>query len=187
MKSSRRAYVVIGIGAVLAIFGTLFGARLFVRQFINRSGSMEDTLKIGDRILVQLLPRPLPKRGDIVLFRYPVDRQQTYIKRVMGMPGDRIKMIRKQLYVNGAAVQEPYVTHKAAYEDSYRDNFPAEPDSAVTPGGLDMLRNHVSNGEVTVPDGSYFMLGDNRDLSWDSRYFGFVRLEDLLGKPLTVY
>ena len=185
--NSRRTYVLIGIGAAVAICATLVGALFVVRPYSIPTGSMEETLRIGDRIFVQLWPKPVPRRGDIVAFHTPQDRQQSSIKRVIGMPGDRIKMVRKQLYVNGVVAQEPYVTHKQSYEDSYRDNFPAEPDASVTPPGLDMLHNHVNNGEVVVPQGNYFVLGDNRDLSLDSRYFGFVGTDDLVGKLLTVY
>ena len=104
---------------------------------------MEDTLLIGDHLLVDklayspsgpvskhILPYTDVKRGDIIVFRYPVEIQQTFVKRCIGVPGDRIKLVDKQLILNGHAVNEPYVYHKTEYIDSYRDNFPSEPERA---------------------------------------------------------
>ena len=160
----------------------------FVEPFVNPTGSMEDTLLIGDRILVRLIPRLKPDRGDLIVFHFPVDRHQTFIKRIIGMPGDHIRIADKIVYRNGAMLQEPYVRHKAGYPDSYRDNFPGG-ESAVSmlPTAQAMLKTNVVNGEVVVPAESYFVLGDNRDNSLDSRYWGFVGFQDLIGKPLLVY
>ena len=99
------------------------------------------------------------KRGDIIVFRYPVDIQQTFVKRCIGVPGDRIKLVDKQLILNGHAVNEPYVYHKTEYIDSYRDNFPSEPNVHVVDSASDMLNNHVVNGEVVVPAGLLFRHG----------------------------
>ncbi len=148
---------------------------------------MEDTLLIGDRILVWRFPTPRFSRGEMVVFRYPVDRRQTFVKRIIGVPGDRIRIAAKIVYRNGAVVNEPYAVHKADYMDSYRDNFPSEPSTPLADAALDMLRNHAVNGEVVVPARSYFVLGDNRDFSLDSRYWGFVPSADLIGKPILIY
>jgi signal peptidase I len=160
---------------------------LFVRAFVMPTGSMEDTLLVGDRILVQCFPRTKPVLADMIVFVYPVDRDQTYVKRVIGVAGDRIRISQKIVYRNGAALKEPYAIHKAPYPDSYRDNFPSEPNGFLLDAGQEMLRKNVVNGEVVVPEGKYFVLGDNRDSSLDSRYWGFVDSSDLIGKPLLIY
>lgn len=98
---------------------------MFLEPFANRSGSMEDALLIGDRVMVQIFPGPRPSRGQLMVFHYPVDRSQTFIKRIVGVPGDRIRTLDQVVYRNGIALQEPYVHHKAGYPDSYRDTFPA--------------------------------------------------------------
>jgi len=178
----------------------LFGTTTLVQAFVIPTGSMEDTLLIGDHLLVDKLayapPGPISKhllpyseirRGDIIVFRYPIDVRQTFVKRCVGIPGDRIRIENKQLIVNGKRVYEPYKVHKTSYFDSYRDNFPSEPNVRVYEPALDMLRNHVVNGEVVVPPNHYFALGDNRDSSLDSRYWGFVPRENIIGKPLIIY
>lgn len=178
----------------------LFGTTNLVQAFVIPTGSMEDTLLIGDHLLVDklafspsgpvskhILPYTEVKRGDIIVFRYPVEIQQTFVKRCIGVPGDHIKLVDKQLYLNGHAAQEPYVYHKTEYIDSYRDNFPSEPNVRVADAASDMLNNHVINGEVVVPPGFYFAMGDNRDSSLDSRYWGFVPAGNIIGKPLIIY
>jgi signal peptidase I len=171
------------IAALVALTLPLF----FFQAFKIPTGAMEDTLLIGDRILAQRFPRPSPTHGDIVAFVYPVDRSQTLVKRVIGIPGDHIRILGKVVYRNGAALQEPYAAHKAGFVDPYRDNFPAEPNVSIEQGAVEMLRDDVVNGEVVVPAGKYFVLGDNRDYSWDSRYWGFIGLGDLIGKPVMIY
>ena len=109
------------------------------------------------------------------------------MKRVIGVPGDRIRIVNKQVYLNGHKLDEPYKYHKTEYIDSYRDNFPSEPNVHVVDRAQDMLDNHVINGEVVVPPDSYFAMGDNRDSSLDSRYWGFVPRENIIGKPLIIY
>jgi signal peptidase I len=161
---------------------------------------MEDTLMIGDHLLVDKLayapPGPVSKyilpytdikRGDIIVFRYPMRISDTYVKRAVGIPGDRIRIINKELYLNGVKVHEPYTYHKTDYISDYRDNFPGSPDLNVEQGAYDMLMNHVVNGEVVVPPNHYFAMGDNRDNSSDSRFWGFVPRENIIGKPLIVY
>ena len=99
----------------------------------------------------------------------------------MGVPGDRIRLVDKQLYLNGRKLNEPYVRHITTYIDSYRDNFPGEPDMQVSEHGRDMLEHHVSNGEVTVPPDSYFAMGDNRNRVHLSRADGVIGRDVLLG------
>ena len=156
---------------------------VFFQAFVNPTGSMVDTLLVGDRLLVRTFPRSEPVRDDIIAFIYPVDRRQTFLKRVVGVGGDRIRIAKKVLYLNGKPLTETYAVHKLDYEDSYRDDFPSEPNTMLYPPALEMLRNNVVNGEVVVPPGKYFVLGDNRDQSLDSRYWGFVGTGDVIGKP----
>jgi len=178
----------------------LFGTTTLVQAFVIPTGSMEDTLLIGDHLLVDKLayapPGPLTKhllpyedvqRGDIIVFRYPVDIKQTFVKRVIGVPGDHIHMDNKRVYLNGHPLIEPYKYNKTDYIDSYRDNFPSAPDFRLYTQAQEMLLNNVRNGEVVVPQGHYFAMGDNRDSSLDSRYWGFVPRENIIGKPLIIY
>jgi signal peptidase I len=109
------------------------------------------------------------------------------VKRVIGVAGDRIKIVNKQVYRNGTPLEEPYKFHKTEYIDAYRDNFPGEPYVHLSEGALEMLEKHVVNGEVVVPPNMYFAMGDNRDNSLDSRYWGFVPRENIIGKPLIIY
>lgn len=161
---------------------------LFFEPFVMPTGSMEDTVLVGDRFLVQRFPKPGAGRGDIIAFVYPVDRQQVSVKRIIGISGDRIRISRKVVYRNGTALNEPYAVHKISYEDFYRDNFPSEHNKMSLPhSGHEMLEKHVVNGEVVVPAGRYFVLGDNRDSSLDSRYWGFVGHGDLIGRPRLIY
>jgi len=178
----------------------LFGTTTLVQAFVIPTGSMEDNLLIGDHLLVDklayapqgvvskyLLPYTPVKRGDIIVFRYPVDIRQTFVKRVIGIPGDRIHLNNKQVYLNGKPLNEPYRFNKTSYIDSYRDNFPTDPNTRIDDRALDMLEKTVVNGDVVVPPDCYFAMGDNRDSSLDSRYWGFVPRANIIGKPLIVY
>ena len=178
----------------------LFGTTTLVQAYVIPTGSMEDSLLIGDHLLVdklsyapsgtvskQVLPYDDIRRGDIIVFRYPVDIRQTFVKRAIGIPGDHLRLVDKQLILNGHRVDEPYAYHKTDYLDSYRDNFPGEPNVQVPEPAADMLQKHVNRGEVVVPPGFYFAMGDNRDSSLDSRYWGFVPRDNIIGKPLLIY
>jgi len=176
-----RAFPWIAISALLTL------PLVFVQAFVMPTGSMENTLLIGDHILVRRFPRTKPVAGDLIVFVYPIDRRQTYMKRVIGVAGDRIRISEKIVYRNGTTLQEPYAIHKTEYLDSYRDNFPSEPNVLLAEAAREMFKKNVVNGEVVVPPGKYFVLGDNRDNSLDSRYWGFVDSGDLIGKPLLIY
>jgi signal peptidase I len=167
---------------------------------------MEDTLLIGDHLLVDkmayapsgsvskyILPYEEPKHGDIIVFRFPGDITNTFVKRVIGVPGDHLKMVKRDLYRNGVKLNEPYVYHKKDDYDEYRDNFPGEPTPYMpsTPLASElqrkMLAENVVNGEVVVPPHCFFAMGDNRDNSLDSRYWGFVPRQNIIGKPVLIY
>jgi len=178
----------------------LFGTTTLVQAFVIPTGSMEDTLLVGDHLLVDklafapggsvmkhVMPYEDVHRGDIIVFRYPIDIKQTFVKRVMGVAGDRIRLENKRVFLNGHELNEPYVVHKLDYIDSYRDNFPADPNTMIYPPAQVMLDKNVVHGEVVVPPGFFFAMGDNRDQSLDSRYWGFVPRENIIGKPLIIY
>ena len=182
---------------VIAVFVITFA----VQAFQIPSASMERTLLVGDYLLVDklhygppgiwdfLLPyRPI-RRGDIVVFRYPVKPSDHFVKRVIGLPGDRVHLERKRVYVNGKPLTEPYLHLRRGSFEDFRDNFPASPGpfADVTASWFLQMRTLVRNGELEVPANSYFVLGDNRDNSLDSRYWGLVPKENVIGRPLLIY
>ena len=189
-----RAYFASIVGtAVVALFGVTF----CVQAFEIPSESMEITLLIGDRPLVNklayapptgwlgpLLPYREIRRGDIVVFKHPADPIRTHtVKRVIGLPGDRLRIVRRQVIVNGRLLDEGYKVHKLGAIEDYRDNFPSTPLGPVYPEWAQEMPRHVKDGWLVVPAGHYFLMGDNRDFSADSRYWGFVPRENILGKP----
>jgi signal peptidase I len=184
----------------------LFGTTTLVQAFIVPTPSMDTTVMVGDHLLVDklsysppgsisryFLPYTEVRRGDIIVFRYPMDIQENYVKRVIGIPGDHIHLVDKVVYLNGKPLQEPYAQHITSYIDPYRDNFPREsPDGSAEPSlvvdrARKMLAEHVVDGELVVPPLSYFAMGDNRDNSLDSRYWGLVPRENIIGKPLLIF
>lgn len=184
----------------ITILLLLFLTSFLVQAFVIPSGSMEDTLLIGDHVLVDklayspsgvvgrvLLPYRPPRDGDIIVFRYPLDIRENFVKRVIGVPGDRIRIVNKVVYRNGVRLDEPYAYHKTDFIEPYRDNFPSEPTTSLAVQARNMLQYHVVNDEVVVPAENYFVMGDNRDSSLDSRYWGFVPRENIIGKPLMIY
>jgi signal peptidase I len=185
----------------------LFASTSVAWSYVVPTGSMEDTLLVGDHIIVDklayaprgslskyLLPYEEPKHGDVIAFRFPADIAQTFVKRTIGLPGDRIKLVNGQVYRNGVLLNEPYVYHKSIYRDPFRDNFPAVSlDQDIFSNYRerelvrDLLEHHVQEGEVVVPPNAYFAMGDNRDSSEDSRYWGFVPRENIIGTPVIIY
>ena len=182
---------------VIAVFVITFIAQAFQIP----SESMENTLLIGDFLLVDkvhdsqggkwghILPYEPIQRGDVIVFRYPVNPQQHFVKRVIGLPGDRVHLRDKQVFVNGQPLREPYVIHRSAGFDAYRDDFPQldAPNSNQEARWGVQMHKVVRDGELVVPPDRYFVLGDNRDESLDSRYWGFVPRENIIGRPLLIY
>jgi signal peptidase I len=182
----------------------LFIITFIVQAFEIPSSSMENTLLIGDHVFVnreQFAPRTrwlgpiLPYRqirhGDIVVFLSPAEPGLYVVKRIIGIPGDRIHLRDGVVYRNGQKLDEPYVIHQdEAGSNPYRDNFPLVAPSEfnnVTPDWELALPQHIEGDDLVVPPNSYFGMGDNRDVSLDSRYWGFIPEENVIGRPMFIY
>lgn len=164
---------------IIAVLLALFIRTFIIQAFKIPSGSMLPTLKIGDHLLVNkfifgvkipfagttLIPWKDPVRGDVIVFRFPKERSTDYIKRVIGTPGDIVSIENRILMINGKAVDDPH---------AHFTNQPGQ-----SPG--------ANFGPVTVPENSVFVMGDNRDNSYDSRFWGFVDKKDILGKAFILY
>ncbi len=176
-KSTWREYAdTFAIAVCLALFTRTF----IVQAFKIPSGSMIPTLQIGDHILVNkfiygtripfthksFFPLRLPERGDIIVFEFPGDESKDFIKRVVGIPGDTVEARNRVLYVNNQKQDEPFVNPMRDIHDvEERDSF----------------------GPTLVPEGAYFVMGDNRDHSLDSRFWGFVDFERIKGSAFLIY
>ena len=184
----------------------LFIITFVVQAFEIPSSSMETTLLIGDHVFVnriQFAPRSswvgplLPYRDvhfqDIVVFLHPDPPQAgTYVvKRIIGVPGDRIHLRNGVVYRNGVALNEPYIDHdRDNPADDYRNNFPAVPPSegeGLSAKWMDELSSHIDGGDLVVPPGQYYAMGDHRGVSLDSRYWGFIPKENVIGRPMFIY
>ncbi len=156
---------------LIALIIALFVRTFIVQAFRIPSGSMIPTLLVGDHILVNKFIYHFkdPQHGDVVVFRFPLDKKKDYIKRIIGVPGDKIEIRDKVVYRNGKALKEPYVIHE---------------DKRILPAAFQPRDNF---GPVVVPPNSYFMMGDNRDSSYDSRFWGFVKRKALIGKAFIIY
>lgn len=200
-KKSQALWTSSAQSLLMTIVIAVFVITFVVQAFQIPSESMERTLLVGDYLLVDklhygppgiwdfLMPyRPI-RRGDIIVFRYPVKPSDHFVKRVIGLPGDRVHLERKRVYVNGKPLTEPYVRVRRGSIEDFRDNFPAEPGlyNDVTASWFLQMRTLVRDGELVVPANSYFVLGDNRDNSLDSRYWGLVPRENVIGRPLLIY
>ncbi|MGH9662631.1 MAG: signal peptidase I [Bryobacteraceae bacterium] len=175
----------------------LFATTTIAQPFVVPTGSMENTVLIGDHLIVdklayaphgafsrRLLPYSEVRPGDIIVLRYPPDIRETYVKRVIGVPGDRIRIVNKQVFRNGRPLDEPYKLHRSPDIQPLRDNLPGPPLSELA---HNMIDRHVAGGDLVVPEGRYFALGDNRDDSADSRYWGLVPRENIIGKPWIIF
>jgi signal peptidase I len=189
-------------GMLTVLVVVVFMITFVVQAFRVPSESMENTLLIGDFVLAdklhfgtaagifgELLPYRQIQRDDIIVFHYPVDPSQYFVKRVIGLPGDHIRLRNGVAYLNGNALQESFVIHSFPYFNLYRDNFPAQAalNAEVDRKWRREMPKHLDQGELVVPADSYFVMGDNRDRSLDSRYWGFVPRASVLGRPLLIY
>jgi len=205
-SSIRDTFESLVVTVILAIFGTTF----VLQAFKIPTGSMEDTLLIGDHLLVnkfifappggvraRLLPYRELRRGDVVVFKFtPTDEQtepgEHFVKRVIGLPGDHIRIFHRQVFVNGIPLNEPYVRHDPAYAEQLHpgDDFPPA-DGEYLPTSTSAwdaeMAGVVQKGELIVPPDKYFMMGDNREQSWDSRFWGFVSRSMIIGRPVLIY
>lgn len=168
---------------IIAIIIAFFIRTFFVQAFKIPSGSMIPTLQIGDWLLVNkvmygikipvlrktLIPFTKPKRGDVVVFIYPMDRSKDFIKRVVGVGGDIIEIKNKKIYINGTPSDDTHGIYT---------------DSLILPRSMQPRDNF---GPVKVPNGHIFAMGDNRDNSYDSRFWGFVSIKDVVGKAFIIY
>jgi signal peptidase I len=186
---------------LLALTIALYIITFVVQAFRIPSGSMEATLLVGDYLLVDktglapsghwswLFPYRHPQRGQIIVFRPPFKGEEYLVKRVIGLPGDHITLWHKRVYINGEPLTEPYAVYREQNFDEFRDDFPrgnwinenVQVDWAHQMAGL------VHSGSITVPRDAYFVLGDNRDQSLDSRYWGFVPRANIVGRPFLLY
>jgi signal peptidase I len=183
------------------VIAALFVIAFLVQPFRIPSESMERTLLVGDFLLVDkvafappgiwkwLLPYRTVSRNDIVVFHFPLDSEEHVVKRVIGVPGDEVALVDGVAVVNNARRTEPYDVFERADADEYRDQFPryTTGDPGVDPHWRDQMHNLVENAHLRVPARSYFVLGDNRNHSRDSRYWGFVPRENIEGTPLLIY
>ena len=179
---------------VVAIFIITFA----VQPFRIPSASMVPTLLVGDFLLVDKqtgvtgglpLPPGTIHRGDVIVFHYPPDPKVHLVKRVVGLPGERLRMHADQVFIDGKPLQEPYAVYRPSPADPFRDNFPrlSSTDPDVDAHWWMQLRRLEDHGELRIPAGQYFVLGDNRNNSEDSRYWGLVPAGAIVGKPLLVY
>jgi len=177
----------------------LFIITFTVQPFRIPSESMEPTLLVGDFLLVNkqvggpsapvFSPAASIHRGDLVVFHYPVDPSLHLVKRVVGLPGDHLRLRQGRVYINDQPLNEPYALFRPAAPDPYRDDFPRtqSADPSVDPRWWVQMHTLVSNGELAIPPGNYFVLGDNRNNSEDSRYWGLVPRAAIVGKPFLIY
>ena len=183
---------------------SLFLLTFLFQTYRIPSGSMIPTLEIGDCVLVSktaladvarspwrwLLPPSSVRRGDLLVFHYPPAPQRLLVKRVIGLPGDRLHLRDGRVFLNGTALAEPYAFYTASRPDVFRDEFPNlhETDPNVDPAWWLALRRTLrQDGELLIPPGHLFVLGDNRNNSEDSRYWGFVPENGIVGRPVLVY
>jgi signal peptidase I len=179
----------------------LFVLTFVVQPMVIPSESMERTLLVGDFLLMnrsalapsgiwqRIMPYAGVERGEIVTFHSPVNSREYLVKRVIGLPGDRLRLEGSQVFINGQPLSEPYVTLEPTAQNPYLDRFPTRvySDPGVDPGWWKQMQQLTRNGELVIPEGRYFMMGDNRNHSRDSRYWGFVQRSEIIARPLVIY
>ena len=191
--------------AVSSLLRTIVVA-LFILAFVAQpmvipSESMEHTLLVGDFLLMnrsalapagvwrRVLPYAAVEHGEIVTFHSPVNAREYLVKRVIGLPGDRLRIDGNQVWINGQRLNESYATFEPIAENTYLDRFPTSvySDPRVDPGWWKQMQQLTQNSELVIPAGKYFMMGDNRNHSLDSRFWGFVSRDEIIARPLVIY
>ena len=182
----------------------LFIITFILQAFEIPSSSMENTLLIGDHVFVNreqfatptrwmggLMPYRAVRRDDIAVFMSPEQPGLFLVKRIIGVPGDRIHLRDDVVYRNGEKLVEPFVRHTDSEHNPYTDNFPGVPpsqrDGVRNEKWANELPSHIAGDDIVVPPDSYFAMGDNRDVSYDSRFWGFLPRKNLIGRPLFIY
>jgi signal peptidase I len=178
----------------------LFLLTFLLQPYLIPSESMEHTLLVGDFLLVNkelygatdrlsrwFMPNRGVERGDIIVFHHP--QPPFLVKRVVGIPGDRLRIEDGRVLVNGQPQEEPYAAFEPAASNPFRDDFPAKvyTDPEVDPVWWQQMQSLTHNGELVVPRDEYFVLGDNRNHSKDSRFWGFVPRSQIVARPLVIY
>ena len=189
--------------AVVLVTG-LFIVTFNMQAFEIPSSSMVETLLVGDHLFVDrttaapkttwagpLLPYKDIQHGDVIVFLSPIQPGLHLVKRIIGIPGDHIHLRNGIVYRNGQKLEEPYVIRSMGNYDRYRDEFPAvsprESSTKVPDEWFITQGSYIQDGDIVVPPNSYFGMGDNRDVSFDSRYWGFIPRENVIGRPMFVY
>jgi signal peptidase I len=186
---------------LFTIIVALFVLTFLAQPMVIPSESMERTLLVGDFLLMNrsvlapggiwrpILPYSQVERGEIVTFHSPLNPSDFLVKRVIGLPGDHLRIDMGRVLVNGQPLNEPYATFEPIVDNPYLDHFPTQTytDPGVEPGWWKQLQQSTRDGELVVPAGKYFMLGDNRNHSRDSRYWGFVDRGQIVARPLVIY
>ena len=178
----------------------LFLLTFVLQPYLIPSESMEHTLLVGDFLLVNkqiyapagslarlLMPYREVQRGDIIVFHHP--RHMYLVKRVVGLPGDRLRISDGRVSVNGTVLREPYAAFEPAPGNTFGDDFPARiyTDPEVDPLWWKQMQSLIRDGQLVVPRDEYFVLGDNRNHSKDSRFWGFVSRQQIVARPLVIY
>jgi signal peptidase I len=203
-EEKRRETTVEFLASLAEVLVTgLFIITFIVQAFEIPSSSMEDTLLIGDHVFVNreqfaaparwigpLMPYREVKRDEIAVFLSPEQPGLFLVKRIIGVPGDRIHLRDDVVYRNGVKLDEPFVRHKREH-NPYTDNFPAVPPSPMfgvrNDKWAEEMPSHIVGEDIVVPPDSYFAMGDNRDVSYDSRFWGFVPRKNMIGRPMFIY
>jgi signal peptidase I len=201
-RDLRRDDVLTAIQSLLLVVViATFVVTFILQPFRIPSESMDPTLHVGDFLLMDkqafaprglldlLFPPAAIKRGEVVVFHYPVNPSEYFIKRVVGLPGDRIRLHDGRVFLNGLPADEPYAFYEKSPPNSFRDNFPMlhSMDPDMDPAWWSTMHRYIRDGELYVPSDRYFVMGDNRNDSVDSRFWGFVPRDALVGRPMVVY